>query len=160
MTGAHRLLWALIAAMAIGGCAPPPQPQAAPELSLETLDGTRIELGPTRGAPTLLLFFAINNPLALDELSRLEPLADEFSDLGLELVAVARSDERPELVRTIIHQQGYLFPVALDPTDAAATAFGVTSTPTTILLSAGGNPVYSVAGINDLKALRAKMTAD
>lgn len=159
MRRAPLLLLTLIAGLAVSACAPAPEAPRAPELRLQALDGPPIELGPARGAPTLLLFFAINNPLALDELDRLEPLTGEFADQGLELIAVARSDERPELVRTIIHQRGQLLPVALDAADAAATAFGVTTTPTTVLLSAGGNPVYSMAGPNDLGVLRARISA-
>ena len=106
---------------------------------LSTLDDDTVDLGAARGSPSLVVFFSIDNPLALDALERLDRLAGEHREKGLQLIAVALSSERPELVRTIVHQRQFLFPVAMDPGGTAAAAFGeVAATPTVLLISPDG----------------------
>lgn len=141
-------------------CSSGPGTSEAPDVTFKTLDDTTIRLADRRGTPTLVVFFALNNPLALDEIDRLSELTAEYADRDLELVAVARSDERPELVRTILHQKGYLSPFAMDPDNALATAFGgVTTTPAVFLVSPDGRVVFSDSGATDLAALRARIEA-
>ena len=142
----------------LAGCSPAPEPEA-PALTLPTLDGGTIELNGGADKSTLVVFFAINNPLAIDELERLETFTETFAGNAPELIAVARSDERPELVRTIVHQKGFLFPVALDAGNEAASALKVTATPATFLVSREGKVVYAVTGPSDLDALRATIAA-
>jgi peroxiredoxin len=100
-------------------------------------------------------FFALNNPLALAELERLEALTEEFAGTGLELIAVAQSSDRPELVRTIVHAKRFLFPVAVDADASAAGAFGgVSTTPSVYLVSPDGRLRYASEGPSDQHTLR------
>lgn len=153
---AGLVAWLLVLG-GVAGCSPGPEPDA-PALTLPTLDGGTIELTGRADKSTLVVFFAINNPLAIDELARLEAFSETFAGSGPELIAVARSDERPELVRTVIHQHGFLFPVALDAENEASSALKVTTSPVTFLI-ARGRVVYSVTGPNDLDALQATIAA-
>jgi peroxiredoxin len=127
-----------------------------PAVVLDTLEAGPLDLRELGGSPALVVFFSIDNPLALDELGRLEGFAHDLRDRSLELVAVALSSERPELVRTVFHQRQFLFPVAMDPAGAAATAFGgVTATPTVFLVSPDGRVVARTEGKANIAALRA-----
>jgi peroxiredoxin len=123
-----------------------------------TLDGESLVLGGQQDAPVLVVFFAINNPLALTELDHLQTLAEQLGPDTVELVAIALSGERPELVRTIVHGRRYLFPVAMDPDGTAATAFGgITVTPAVFLLSVNGRIEARQDGPTDLRSLSARI---
>ena len=125
---------------------------------LTTLEGDTLDLGVADGSPSLVAFFSIDNPLALDELGRLDDLAVDFQAKDLSLVAVALSSERPELVRTIVHQRRFLFPVAMDPDGAGAAALGnVTATPTVFLVSPDGRVAWKYEGRTDMAELRARI---
>lgn len=155
----RRPLLALVVVLVLAagvGCTRQDSGPRAPELALATLDDETVNLGDRRGLPLLVAFFAIDNPLALEALGQLDELTAEFRHKGLELVAVALSGERPGLVRTVVHQQQFLFPVAMDPNGAAATAFGgVTATPTVFLVSPDGDVVERTEGRANIAALRA-----
>jgi peroxiredoxin len=142
----------------VGACSAPSGGDAAPDVTFQTLDDASIRLADRRGSPTLIVFFSLNNPLALGEIDRLMPLLDDYADLGLELVCVARSDDRPELVRTVVHHNGYLTPFAMDPDNRLAKAFGaVGATPAVFLVSPDGRMVFSHTGALDLHELRGKI---
>lgn len=146
----------LVAAMGTTACTPAPEEDPpAPEVAFQLLDDTRITLASRQPRPTLVVFFALNNPLALAELERLETLTEEFAGTGLELIAVAQSSDRPELVRTVMHSERFLFPVAMDPDASAARAFGgISTTPSVFLVSPDGRLRYASEGPANPHALR------
>lgn len=155
----RRLPLALVVFFAVVtgfACSPRDSGPQAPGLALATLDDGTVNLADRRGVPLLVAFFTIDNPLALEALGQFDALTTEFRHKGLELVAVSLSGERPELVHTVIHQQQFLFPVAMDPAGAAAAAFGgVTATPTVFLVSPDGRVVARTEGRANIAALRA-----
>ena len=145
----------LVAAVGTSACAPEPEDPPAPEITFHLLDDTRITLASRQSRPTLVVFFALNNPLALAELERLETLVEEFAGSGLELIAVAQSSDRPELVRTIMHSERFLFPVAMDADASAARAFGgVSTSPSVFLVSPDGRLRYASEGPANQHQLR------
>lgn len=132
----------------------------SPDTTFNLLDEGSISLASRAGSPTLVVFFALNNPLAIDELKRLEKITREFSDQGLEMIAVAQSSDRPELVRTVMHNEGMLFDVAMDPEGATAAAFGgLSTTPTSYLVSPQGEVIYAAEGPMDLSGLHSRLTS-
>lgn len=145
----------LAAAVGSSACTPAPADPPAPEITFQLLDDTWISLASRQPRPTLVVFFALNNPLALAELERLETLTEEFAGTGLELIAVAQSSDRPELVRTVMHSEQFLFPVAMDPDASVAGAFGgISTTPSVFLVSPDGRLHYASEGPANQHALR------
>lgn len=161
--GRQSLLPALILALVMGAglsCSRQADDLMAPAVVLDTLDGDTVDLGARGDAPVVIVFFSIDNPLALDTLERLERLAHDLRGSNLGLIAVALSSERPELVRTIVDQRQFLFPVALDPASSATAAFGdVDVTPTVYVIAPDGRVVERVEGRADIAALRATIEA-
>ncbi len=154
----HRLLASFFLAILVvtgASCSQSRQISVSPDTVFELLDDRKITLKSRQGAATLVVFFALNNPLAINELKRLEPLSAEFEGTDLELIAVAQSSDRPELVRSVMHHEGFLFSVAMDPDGSVATAFGgLSTTPALYLVSPRGQVVYASEGPADLGRLR------
>lgn len=136
-------------------CSRSPEVRVSPDTVFNLLDDSKITLRSRQGEPTLVVFFALNNPLAVDELKRLDQLPAEFGDTGLELIAVAQSSDRPDLVRTVMHHEGFLFSLAMDPDGSIATAFGgLSATPAVYLVSPLSEVVYTSEGPADLDRLK------
>ena len=63
--------------------------------------------------------------------------------LGLALVNVG---EDPRTVQRAVRQRGYDVPVLLDTDDKALRAFGITATPTVVLVGRGGTVLGTAIG--------------
>ena len=116
-----------------------------PPLSLETIDGERIELHRYRGKVVVLNFWATWCPPCVEEIPSLERLRKLRHDRGLEVLSVDVGEE-PEKVRTFLEDKPVGYPVALDPHARAFKAWNTYAFPTTFVLDRSHRIRYAVFG--------------
>jgi peroxiredoxin/dienelactone hydrolase len=116
-----------------------------PPLSLETIDGERIELQSYRGKVVVLNFWATWCPPCVEEIPSLERLRKLRHDRGLEVLSVDVGEE-PEKVRAFLEDKPVGYPVALDPQARAFKAWNTYAFPTTFVLDRSHRIRYAVFG--------------
>jgi peroxiredoxin len=116
-----------------------------PPLSLETLEGERIELRSYRGKVVVLNFWATWCPPCVEEIPSLERLRKLRHDRGLEVLSVDVGEE-PEKVRAFLEDKPVGYPVALDPEARAFKAWNTYAFPTTFILDREHRIRYAVFG--------------
>ncbi|HIF50847.1 MAG TPA: TlpA family protein disulfide reductase [Thiotrichaceae bacterium] len=131
-----------------------------PEISLNIIDGRKIELHSLKGKPLLVTFWATTCATCIKEMPHLIELYDELGQEELEIIAIAMSYDPPNRVIELSKRKNIPYPVALDINGSAAKAFGdVQVTPSSFLIDANGNIVQQRSGVIDIKALRTKVKA-
>jgi len=131
-----------------------------PEISLNIIDGRKIELHSLLGKPLLVTFWATTCATCIKEMPHLIELYDELGQEELEIIAIAMSYDPPNRVIELSKRKNIPYPVALDIDGNAAKAFGdVQVTPSSFLIDANGNIVQQKSGVIDIKALRTKVKA-
>jgi peroxiredoxin len=116
-----------------------------PPLSLETLDGERIELESYQGKVVVLNFWATWCPPCVEEIPSLERLRKLRHARGLEVLSVDVGEE-PEKVRAFLEDKPVGYPVALDPEAEAFRAWNAYAFPTTFILDREHRIRYAVFG--------------
>jgi thiol-disulfide isomerase/thioredoxin len=116
-----------------------------PPLSLETLDGGRMELEDHLGRVVVLNFWATWCPPCVEEIPSLERLRELRHDRGLEVLSVDVG-EKPGEVRAFLEDKPVNYPVALDPEAAAFKAWNSYAFPTTFILDREHRIRYAVFG--------------
>ncbi|MBD3670784.1 MAG: TlpA family protein disulfide reductase [Gammaproteobacteria bacterium] len=124
----------------------------APEVTLQTLDGTKVSLSELRGRPVLVNFWATTCPGCVKEMPHLAELYEELSPQGLEIIGIAMYYDPPNQVAALSEARQIPYTIALDIDGAAAQAFGnVRLTPTSYLMSPEGRIVQQKIGELDMQ---------
>ncbi len=103
---------------------------------LHSLDGGPVSLKEQRGRVVLLNFWATWCPPCREEMPMLEKMYRELSGRGFVLLAV--TDEEPDHVRAFIKQNGYTFPILLDPARGVFDHYRVQGIPATKIIGGTG----------------------
>jgi peroxiredoxin len=102
--------------------------------------------------PVLLLFWSVFCDPCRAEMANLQKVQDRYAGMGLTVVAVAVDGEPlRNIIGGVARQEGYAFKVLVDELDATgmwkvADAYGVTVTPTLLLLGKGGTVLLRKGG--------------
>jgi len=122
------------------------KPVAAPDFTLNTLDGKKVSLKDFRGKVVFLNIWAVWCPPCRREMFSIEILHKTFKDKGLVVIAV-NSEESEKKVSKFIKKKGYTFPVLLD-TDGSVTrdSYRTLGLPTTYLIDRKGMVVGKAEG--------------
>lgn len=132
----------------------------APEISLNIIDGRKIELRSLQGKPLLVTFWATTCATCIKEIPHLIKLYDEFAKEEFEILAIAMSYDPPNRVIELSKRKNIPYLVALDITGSAAKAFGdVQVTPGSFLIDVNGNIVQQKSGEINMDMLRTKVKA-
>ncbi len=132
------------------------QKPAAPQISLNTLDGKQVALESLRGKVVLVNFWATSCPGCVKEMPQIAETWRKYHKRGLEVVAVAMSYDPPEYVRNYTRQNALPFTVVLDADGKAAQAFNqVKLTPTTFIIGKDGHILQQTLGELDFVKLHA-----
>lgn len=129
-----------------------------PAISFTTISGTRIELASWRGKPVVVTFWATSCPTCLKEIPEWRALYRDFHARGLEMIAIAVAGDVPSRVVALTQAYALPYPVALDPRDIYAQAFGgVAVTPMTFLIDPHGAISQRIVGPVEIDVLRARI---
>ena len=133
---------------------------SVPELSLNIIDGRKIELQALKGKPLLVTFWATTCSTCIKEIPHLIKLYNDLGNDVFEIIAIAMPYDPPNLVVSLSKRENLPYPVALDIQGEAVKAFGnVQVTPTSFLIDSQGNIVEEQAGEIDIKELKQKVIA-
>jgi peroxiredoxin len=126
----------------------------APDFVLKRLGGgPGVSLAATRGRPTIVNFFASWCPNCATELSAFGYLdrhdAGRFSVLGVDT-----NETSTAAAQRLLRHAGATYPVGVDPTAKAATAFQLSALPVTYFLDASGRVTYVAFGSQSLATLQ------
>jgi thiol-disulfide isomerase/thioredoxin len=125
--------------------------QAAPSAQVFTLEGNKIAL-PREGRHILIFWATWCGPCKV-ELARINRMvrAGEISSDSILAISVA---EDPHLVASFAREEEYQFPIAVDPTSSAASAYKVGGTPTLVLIDQDSLISWMTTGISPSLELR------
>ena len=131
---------------------------AAPQLTLTTLTGDKIDTKELKGKPALINFWATTCVTCIEEIPHLVELHHDYADQGLKVITIAMYYDPPTQVQAFVNSRDLPYTVALDPQGIAAKSFGdVQLTPTTFLIDPQGNIDTKKLGYLDMAALRTKI---
>ncbi|MDH5601472.1 MAG: TlpA family protein disulfide reductase [Gammaproteobacteria bacterium] len=145
------ILISLFAILIIGSIAylwiAPSGAQKAPDITLQLIDGSKLELSSLKGKPVLITFWATSCPGCIKEMPHLVELYHELHAKGLEIIGIAMPYDRPDYVMEMIKRKNIPYHIALDIKSEAVKAFGdISLTPTTFLLDDRGAIVKKKIG--------------
>ncbi len=141
------LVFILTAGLLIAGCSSPPTPEGsaqgpevgklAPDLQLLNPEGQSVSLSDSRGKPILMNFWASWCVPCLIEMPYIQEIYDEWTDKGLEVLAI-NVGESPSHVKEFLQSQGLHLPVLLDTNEEVALKYNVRGFPTTFFVDKDG----------------------
>jgi cytochrome c biogenesis protein CcmG/thiol:disulfide interchange protein DsbE len=117
----------------------PPAPQvgfAAPDFTLQTLDGRSVRLADLRGRPVILNFWATWCPPCRQEIPNLMAAAAKWGD-RVAIVGIDDSEDH-DTVAGFVFQESMTYTVLLDPSHVVVDGYRVNGLPTSFFVDADG----------------------
>ena len=112
--------------------------QAAPDFTVGMLDGSEVTLSDLRGRVVLLTFWSAECSVCRAEMAVVqERIIDRFADRPFTYLPVSRGLSR-ETVEEFCRQNGYTFPVGLDPDRSIYGMYATRYVPRSFLIDADG----------------------
>ena len=130
----------------------------APNFSLADLDGNPVRLADLAGRLVIVNFWASWCVECVDEFPLLAAALDKYADAGLAVVGIVYRD-RSEAARAFAVQTGADWPMAMDPGEAVARAYGVYGPPESWLIGPDGTVVSRQIGPYTAEELEAQLAA-
>jgi len=120
----------------------------APEFTLPNLDGEDVTLSELlKDGPVIVDFWATWCKPCIKAFPDLQEIFDKYEDCGLTVLAISIDGPRStSKVGALIASKGNTFEVLLDPSQAVARKFHVTSVPRTVLVRQDGTVAWAVTG--------------
>lgn len=135
--------------------------RTAPELVLQSADGSSISIGKNQKNILLINFWATSCSACIIELPHLIALHKELHPRGFDIIGVSMSYDPPILVTKMAAEMQIPYPIVFDLDKKIQHAFGMTAgvTPTTILVDNKGRILQRIQGVPDMKQLRTRIIA-
>lgn len=131
--------------------------KSVPALTVQTIDGEKLNLDSLKGKPYLLTFWSTSCPGCVGEIPVLEALDQKMQGSGFRIIAVAMPyDEAPE-IKAMRTQKGMTYTVAHDQSGELVKQFEVRVTPTSFLVGADGKIAVQRMGEWDAAELEQKV---
>lgn len=131
----------------------------APDISLADLDGEPVSLAEMAGRPVIVNFWASwCIPDCAEEFPVLADALERYADDGLAVIGIVYRD-RSEPARAFGIQHGATWPLAMDPGEAVARAYGVFGPPENWLIGPDGRVVSRQIGPYTAEELAAQLDA-
>jgi thiol-disulfide isomerase/thioredoxin len=123
------------------------EPVAAPEFTLQDMDGKQYSLADLRGKVVMLNFWATWCPPCRREMPSLERLHQSMKDEDLAVIAINQFED-PDLVFAYTGQLSVFptFPILFDRDSSVAETYRVKGLPTTFLIDKSGKVRYRAVG--------------
>lgn len=138
------LAWIFISAdksgISTSGQIPAPQEGfLAPDFELKTIDGGTIKLSNLRGQAVLVNLWATWCPPCRAEMPAIEKVYNEYKDEGFIVLAVNMTHQDTfSNIAPFIDEYGLTFPILLDETNSAGSAYQLRSLPSSFFIDREG----------------------
>lgn len=114
----------------------------APDFTVEMLDGSRLRLSDLQGRVVLLTFWASWCPTCQAEMEVVEEqIIERFAGAPFSFLPVSRAESREE-VAAYMEQEGFSFPVGLDPDGQIYGLYATSYIPRHYVIAPDGTVVY------------------
>jgi peroxiredoxin len=123
------------------------QGQAAPDFTLQSLEGHAVHLSDYRGKGVLLNFWATWCQPCKMEMPWFVELQKQYGPLGLQVVGVAMDDASPEEIGKFAKELGVNYPILLGKESVGDAYGGVQFLPETFFINREGKVVDKVFGL-------------
>jgi len=128
-------------------------PEPVPDLTLETLDGTSIDLTAQEGDLLLINFWATWCAPCREEIPDLKALHSDLDNLTV--IGIALDRKGREVVEPFAQKLEINYPIVIDEAGTAEAEFGpIPGLPTTILVTPEGQITKRVVGIFPTEEMR------
>ena len=118
------------------------------QLSYTLINGKRLSMRELKGQPVIVTFWATSCAACIKEIPDLIRLYKKYSHHGLEIIAVATPNNRPDHVLEFSKEYNLPYRVALDVDAKIIQAFGnVRITPNNFLIDTNGKIIKQHIGI-------------
>jgi len=126
----------------------------APPVTFLDIKGEQITPDSLRGKVVMVNFWATSCATCVKEMPQMVDTYNKYKGQGLEFVAVAMQEDRPDYVMNYAQTRQLPFKVALDVKGEAAKAYGdVKMTPTTFVIDKQGHIIKRYVGEPEFPAL-------
>src|SRR5579863_5733557 len=123
------------------------KPSAAPDFTLEALDGTNLRLSDLRGKAVLLNFWATWCAPCKIEMPWFIELQNQYGSQGLQVVGVAMDDSSKDDIAKFAKQMGVNYPVLIGKEAVGEAYGGVPALPETFFIGRDGKIVDKIIGL-------------
>jgi len=123
--------------------------KALPSLSLEDLNGKKVDLKSFKGKVIFLNFWATWCGPCKEEMPSMETLYRQFKDRNFVFLTISVDYEGSKPVREFIEKSRYTFPVLVDQKSETLDIFEVTGIPTTFVIDKQGKMLGKAIGPRD-----------
>ncbi len=135
-------------------------PTPVPDLTLETMDGSTIDLQAQEGRLLLVNFWATWCAPCREEIPALKKLHTDLRAEGLRVIGVALDRKGREVVAPFADKLGVNYPIVIDSEGTVEAEFGpIPGLPTTILVTPEGQITKQVVGIFPIDEMRSRIRA-
>ncbi|WP_088053486.1 thiol-disulfide oxidoreductase ResA [Virgibacillus dakarensis] len=128
----------------------------APNFSLETLQGERVELKDYRGKGVFLNFWGTWCKPCKVEMPYMEEEYKKFKEQGVEILAV-NIEESDLIVQNFVDRYGLTFPILMDRGGAVTGQYKIGPIPTTYLIDENGKVLKIITGNMNQESVREYM---
>jgi peroxiredoxin len=126
----------------------------APQVTFLGIKGEQITPASLQGKVVMVNFWATSCATCVKEMPHMVDTYNKYKGQGLEFVAVAMQEDRPDYVLNFAETRQLPFKVALDVKGEAAKAYGdVKMTPTTFVIDRQGRIIKRYVGEPEFQAL-------
>lgn len=123
----------------------------APDFTLTTLDGKKVQLSELKGKKVIVNFWATWCPPCKAEMPHMQNFYEDFSDEeNVEILAVnLTSEDKEESVQNFVQDYGLTFPIPLDSEGVVGETFQAITIPTSYMIDTKGRIQNKIVGPMD-----------
>lgn len=133
-------------------------PKPVPDITLETMDGEKINLADQTGKVVLINFWATWCAPCRKEIPDLIDLYAQFQSEGLKIIGIAVDQDGAEVVKPFVQKQKINYPIVLDPDQSIESHFdAMYGLPTTYVVSPEGQIVRRILGIFPIEEMKPEL---
>ena len=139
------LLFLLVGPVAYADAIGIPTGSAAPDFTLNTLDGKSVSLGTYNGKTVLLIYWRPDHDRSVLALQDEKDIFKRYKGKGVQVISLISGDENKDEVQKIVKGNEIDFPVLIDADRQVYSSYGIRVYPTTIIIK-DGKIAYDISG--------------